>query len=154
MRSSRRSKTHPRKTKTSSEMVALRYLLDTNIVSVVVKQPACPLAKRIAALRKETYCISIVVASELRYGANRKASAKLTRQVEAVLEGFDIMPLEEPVDRHYGSIRAELARLSQPIGQNDLFIAAHARALGLILVTNNEREFSRVSGLKVENWLD
>lgn len=135
-------------------MAPLRYLLDTNIVSAVIKQPASPLANRIAGMRRETFCISIVVASELRYGAYRKRSAKLTCQVESALEGFDIMPLEEPVDHHYGSIRAELARLGQPIGQNDLFIAAHARALGLILVTNNVREFSRVSGLAVENWLD
>jgi tRNA(fMet)-specific endonuclease VapC len=134
-------------------MAALRYLLDTNIVSAIIKQPASPLAKRIAAMHRETFCTSIVVASELRFGAHRKGSAKLTQQVEAVLEGLDIIPLEEPVDQHYASIRVELARLGQPIGQNDLFIAAHARALGLILVTNNVREFSRVPGLTVENWL-
>jgi tRNA(fMet)-specific endonuclease VapC len=90
-------------------MKLLRYLLDTNIVAAVIKQPACPLAKRIAGMRRETFCISIVVASELRFGAYRKDSAKLTHQVESALEGIDIVPLEEPVDRHYGSIRAEMA---------------------------------------------
>lgn len=133
--------------------MSLRYLLDTNIVSAVIRQPDCPVAKRLAAMPRETFCISVVVAAELRFGVLRKASAKLTRQVETVLEGIDILPIEEPVDQHYGSIRAELARLGLPIGQNDLFIAAHARALGLILVTDNLREFQRVPGLEVENWL-
>jgi tRNA(fMet)-specific endonuclease VapC len=102
---------------------------------------------------KDTFAISIVVAAELRYGAILKASPKFSRQVEAVLEGIDILPMEEPVDRHYGRIRVELARLGQPIGQNDLFIAAHACALGLVLVTDNVREFARVPELAVENWL-
>jgi len=102
----------------------------------------------------QIFCTSIVVASELRYGAYRKGSAKLTTQVETVLAGVDILPLEEPVDHHYGNIRAELARIGQPIGHNDLFIAAHARALGLTLVTGNFGEFSRVPGLSVENWLE
>ena len=134
-------------------MSALRYLLDTNIVSAVVKQPDCEPARRLAAMPKDTFAISIVVAAELRYGAILKASPKLSRQVEAVLEGIDIFPMEEPVNWHYGRIRAELARLGQPIGQNDLFIAAHACALGLVLVTDNVREFARVPELAVENWL-
>lgn len=136
-----------------SDRDALRYLLDTNILSAIIKQPAGTLAQKIAAMDENTYCTSIVVASELRYGAYRKGSAKLTAQVETVLAGFYILPLEVPVDRHYGSIRAELARIGQPIGHNDLFIAAHARALGLTLVTGNHGEFSRVPGLAVENWL-
>lgn len=134
-------------------MAELRYLLDTNIISAIVKQPASPLAQRLAAMPRESLCTSIVVASELRYGTYRQGSARLARQVETVLEGIDILPLEEPVDDHYGSIRAELARLGLPIGGNDLFIAAHARALGLTLVTGNLGEFTRVPGLAVENWL-
>lgn len=134
-------------------MPPLRYLLDTNIVSAVIKQPDGTLARKLAAMPRETFAISIVVAAELRFGVCRKQSPKLTRQVETVLEGIDILPMEEPVDQHYGSIRAELARLGLPIGQNDLFIAAHARALGLVLVTNNVREFERVPGLALENWL-
>ena len=140
--------------KTFSDRGLLRYLLDTNILSAIVKQPAGLLAQKIAALSRETFCTSIVVASELRYGTYRKGSAKLTVQVEKVLAGVDILPLEEPVDHHYGSIRAELERIGQPIGHNDLFIAAHARALGLTLVTANLGEFSRVPGLSVENWLE
>lgn len=142
------------KMKIFSDRDSLRYLLDTNILSAIVKQPASPLAQRLAALGGETFCTSIVVASKLRYGAYRKGSTKLTAQVETILAGIDILPLEEPVDHHYGSIRAELARIGQPIGHNDLFIAAHARALGLTLVTGNFSEFSRVPGLSVENWLE
>ncbi|NCT67443.1 MAG: type II toxin-antitoxin system VapC family toxin [Rhodanobacteraceae bacterium] len=134
-------------------MPDLRYLLDTNIVSAVVKAPDGPLARRLAELPREAFGISLVVAAELRYGVLRKGSTTLARQLEAVLGGIDIVPLEEPVDHHYGEIRNALARIGQPIGQNDLFIAAHARALGVVLVTANVREFARVPGLKVENWL-
>lgn len=134
-------------------MSRLRYLFDTNILSVIVKQPTGVLANRIAALDDETYCTSIIVASELRFGAYLKDSPKLTLQVELVLSGINILPLEEPVDEHYGKIRAHLQQLGQPIGQNDLFIVAQARALGVTLVTANEREFIRVPDLKIENWL-
>jgi tRNA(fMet)-specific endonuclease VapC len=134
-------------------MSELRYLFDTNIISAIVKQPNSALAHRIAMLDNEIFCTSIIVASELRFGAYLKNSLKLTAQVEAVLSGFNIMPLEEPVDEYYGMIRTHLQRLGQPIGQNDLFIAAHARALDVILVTNNEGEFIRVPELLIENWL-
>lgn len=132
---------------------ALRYLLDTNIVSAVVKQPHCALAQRLATMPRTTFAISIVVAAELRYGVIRSASPRLARQVEAVLEGIDILPMHVPVDQHYGDIRAHLARAGQPIGQNDLLIAAHARALDVALVTANTREFARVPCLVIENWL-
>lgn len=134
-------------------MSELRYLFDTNILSLIIKQPDGVLARRIGALDGDTYCTSIIVASELRFGAYHKGSPKLTQQVNTVLSAFNIIPLEEPVDQHYGVIRSALQRIGQPIGQNDLFIAAHARALGLILVTANEREFARVPELIVENWV-
>ena len=130
-----------------------RYMLDTNIISAVIRQPDCGIARQLAAMPREAFCTSIVVAAELRFGVCRKHSDRLATQVETVLEGIDILPLEEPVDQHYGSVRAELARLGQPIGQNDLFIAAHARALGLVLVTDNTGEFERVPGLVIENWI-
>ena len=94
----------------------------------------------------------MIVAGELRYGAERRGSRRLTMQLEAVLSAVDILALEEPADRHYGEIRSELERAGQPIGHNDLLIAAHARALGLTLVTNNVREFRRVPNLEVEDW--
>jgi tRNA(fMet)-specific endonuclease VapC len=133
-------------------MAELRYLLDTNVVSAIIKMPDGPVARRLASLPRETFAISLVVAAELRYRVIRKGSPQLAARVQSVLENVDVLPLEQPVDQHYGDIRADLARLGPPIGQNDLLIAAHARALGLVLVTNNVREFARVPGLVVENW--
>ena len=130
----------------------LRYLLDTNVVSQLVRQPDGEVARRVAALEPGSFAISVVVAAELRYGAERRGSSRLTRQLEAVFSAIDVLPLEEPVDRHYGAIRSELERVGQPIGSNDLLIAAHAKALGVTLVTNNLGEFRRVSGLVVEDW--
>ena len=130
----------------------LRYLLDTNAVSQLVRQPDGGVARRVAALEPGSFAISVVVAAELRYGAERRGSSRLTRQLEAVFSAIDVLPLEEPVDRHYGAIRSELERVGQPIGSNDLLIAAHAKALGVTLVTNNVGEFRRVPGLVVEDW--
>lgn len=133
-------------------MAGPKYLLDTSIVSAVIRRPQGPIGRRLAAMDRSEFAISIVVACELRCGMRRRGSPRLSRQVEAVLEGIDILPLEEPVDDHYGRIRTELERVGQPIGHNDLLIAAHARALGATLATANVREFSRVSGLDLENW--
>ncbi|MDE2691374.1 MAG: type II toxin-antitoxin system VapC family toxin [Acidobacteriota bacterium] len=130
----------------------LRYLLDTNAVSQLIRRPDGQVAQRVAALEPGSFAINVIVAAELRYGAERRGSSRLTRQLEAVLSAIDVLPLEEPVDRHYGEIRSELEGSGRPIGFNDLLIAAHARALGLTLVTNNVGEFRRVSGLSVEDW--
>lgn len=129
------------------------YLLDTNIVSALVQQPQGSVYQKLKAIQPATACISIVVAAEIRFGLSKGVSAGLRKQVGRILTHLDILPLEPPVDLHYGEIRAHLQKMGQPIGQNDLFIAAHARALGLTLVTNNTREFNRVPGLEVENWL-
>ena len=127
-------------------------MLDTNVVSVLVRRPDGDLARRVGALARGSLAISVVVAGELRYGAQRRGSERLTRQVEAILSAMDVLALAEPVDRHYGEIRTALERVGQPIGQNDLLIAAHARALDATLVTGNLREFRRVPGLAVEDW--
>ncbi len=127
-------------------------MLDTNIVSDLVRRPGGDIAKRAAALEPESIAVSIVVASELRYGAERRGSRRLTRQLEAVLAAIGTLPLAEPADRHYGAIRSELERAGRPIGRNDLLIAAHARALGATLVTRNTGEFGRVPGLAVDDW--
>jgi tRNA(fMet)-specific endonuclease VapC len=131
----------------------MRFLLDTNIVSDLMRHPHGKIFDRISELGEDDVCTSIVVAAELRYGATRKNSARLTSQLEAVLGALEILPLEAPVDAVYGAIRAGLERAGQPIGANDLLIAAHALALDLTLVTDNGREFSRIEGLRVENWL-
>ncbi len=130
-----------------------RYLLDTNIISQLVKEPSGIVAQKIAAVGEARICTSLVVACELRFGAAKKGSPKLTVQLESILSALKILPLEEPVDQHYADIRLHLHQSGLPIGHNDLLIAAHARTLGLIMVTNNTREFSRVPGLQVEDWL-
>jgi tRNA(fMet)-specific endonuclease VapC len=135
------------------DMNSPRYLLDTNILSHLVKEPAGVVTGRIAAVGDSAVCTSIVVACELRFGAAKKGSQRLTLQLEAILSAVTILPLEEPVDQHYAEIRNYLSGIGQSIGHNDLLIAAHARSLDLIMVTHNEREFSRVPGLTVENWL-
>ncbi len=131
----------------------MRFLLDTNIVSDLVRHPRGKVSGRIAEVGEEHVCTSIIVAAELRYGATRKNSSRLTAQLEAVLGAIDVLALEAPVDAVYGVIRAGLERTGQPIGANDLLIAAHALALGYTLVTDNEREFSRIDDLPVKNWL-
>jgi tRNA(fMet)-specific endonuclease VapC len=131
-----------------------RYLLDTNIVSALVRDPHGPVTRRIAQVGESTVCTSIIVACELRYGAAKKGSARLTQQLEVVLEVVPVLSLEPEVDRRYGELRADLERRGTPIGPNDLLIAAQALALGLIVITDNVHEFRRVQDLEVKNWLE
>jgi tRNA(fMet)-specific endonuclease VapC len=133
--------------------MALRYLLDTNILSDLIRHPQGTVADRITTVGEATVCTSIIVAAELRFGANKSNSTKLAQTVDLILSAFEILPLESPADWHYGKLRDHLSRQGMPIGPNDLLIAAHTLAADLILVTANIREFSRVPGLKVENWL-
>jgi tRNA(fMet)-specific endonuclease VapC len=134
-------------------MDPLQFLLDTNIVSHLVRHPQGMIRDRVADVGEQSVCISLVVAAELRFGVAKKRSVRLAQQVEAVLSALQILPLETPVDAHYAEIRAALEAAGHPIGPNDLLIAAHARALGLTLVTHDIGEFSRVPGLRIENWL-
>ena len=128
-------------------------MLDTNIISDIIRNPFGPAARRIEEVGPRDICTSIVVAAELRYGCAKKGSARLREKVEGVLGTIPVLPLDVPVDAGYGVIRAELEMAGQIIGLNDLLIAAHAQALNLTLVTDNTREFSRIRGLDVENWL-
>ena len=130
-----------------------RYLLDTNILSDLIRNPDGVVAARLADLEEDEACTSIVVVSELRFGAAKKGSIRLTARIDQVIREIDVQPLEPPVDTHYAEIRAYLAGKGQPIGHYDFFIAAHARALSLKLVTDNVSEFQRVPGLQVKNWL-
>lgn len=133
--------------------MAARYLLDTNILSDLVRHPQGVVAQRIAANGERSVCTSIVVAGELRYGARKSGSAKLAERIDLVLSALEVLALENPVDRYYADIRQYLTSHGTPIGPNDLLISAHARALDFVVVTANEREFSRVPQLRVENWL-
>lgn len=131
----------------------IRYLLDTNILSDLMRNPQGKVANRISSAGEDTVCTSIIVAAELRFGAEKSGSQRLADRVDLILSAMDIQPLEPPADRHYGEIRQQLTRQGVPIGPNDMLIAAHALALDITVVTANAREFSRVPGLKVENWL-
>jgi len=131
----------------------LRYLLDTNILSDLVHRPHGTVATRITAAGEETVCTNIIVAAELRFGAAKSGSRKLTNRVDLILSAVEILALEAPADHHYGKLRQHLARHGTSIGPNDMLIAAHALSAGLSVVTANTGEFSRVAGLNVENWL-
>lgn len=131
----------------------MRLLLDTNIVSDLVRHPQGRAAARIADVGEDAVCTSIVVAAELRYGAAKKGSARLTDQLEQVLGALEVLPFEAPADQTYGHIRSQLEASGRPIGGNDMLIAAHALSLGYGVVTDNEAEFKRVEGLVVHNWL-
>lgn len=133
--------------------MAPAYLLDTNIVSDLVRNPVGTVYAHIAEVGENSICTSLIVASELRFGATKSGSAQLQRRVEHILALIPVLSLETPVDRYYAKIRTGLERQGTPIGPNDLLIAAHALALDLTLVTANVREFGRVSDLRVVNWL-
>ena len=128
-------------------------MLDTNIISDLMRNPQGKAAKRLAKVGETDICTSIVVAAELRYRCAKNGSKQLLDTVEAILAEIEVLPFDAPADAAYGEIRAGLEAAGTPIGGNDLLIAAHARALDAIMVTANAGEFRRVRGLKVENWL-
>ena len=131
----------------------MRLLLDTNIISDLARHPNGQAATRLAAVGESAVCTSIIVAAELRYGAARRGSARLTAHLEQILGALEVVPFEAPADQAYGRIRSQLEAAGRPIGSNDMLIAAHALCLGYAVVTDNEAEFRRVEGLQVLNWL-
>jgi tRNA(fMet)-specific endonuclease VapC len=136
----------------------MRYLLDTNTVSDLVRNPQGKVARQVRRVGEKHVCTSIIVAAELRYAADKKRAAKkgspqLSSQLDAVLGALEVLPFETPADASYGLLRTRLEKQGTPIGANDLLIAAQALALGYVIVTDNEREFSGVKGLRVQNWL-
>jgi tRNA(fMet)-specific endonuclease VapC len=131
----------------------MRYLLDTNIVSDLVRNPQGKVAQHIRNIGEAHVCTSIIVAAELRYGAAKKRSPRLSAQLEAVLGALEVLPFETPADAAYGLLRTGLEQSGRPIGANDLLIAAQAIALGYTIVTDNEKEFARIEDLPHENWL-
>lgn len=136
-------------------MADLKYLLDTDILSELIKQPRGYTAQKMALLENEdSCCTNIIVACELRYGALKKGSPVLTNKVNQLLERIEVLPLKSNIVEHYARLRVTLERAGMPIGSNDLLIAAHACALGLVLVTGNVNEISRIPDLLVENWLE
>jgi tRNA(fMet)-specific endonuclease VapC len=132
-----------------------KYLLDTNICIYLTKQQHPALTARFQSLAENEVAMSVITYGELQFGAQKSQQHK---QVLTALEKLSlvipVLQMGQEVSQHYGEIRAGLQKQGTPIGNNDLWIAAHARAEGLILVTNNVREFERVPDLKVENWVD
>lgn len=132
----------------------LKYMLDTNIVIHVIKNR--PEVARMRFNRHQgQICISSVTLMELVYGAEKSSQVERNLQdIQGLTARLDVLAYEDFAAAHTGQIRAELARLGTPLGPYDQMIAGHARSQGLIVVTNNLREFQRVPGLRLENWLD
>jgi len=133
--------------------VTRRYMLDTNILSDLIRHPHGACAQTVGRVGEQAICTSVVAAAELRFGAAKKGSNRLSEKVEALLSLFATLPLAPPVDEFYARTRAQMERAGATIGANDMLIAAHALAANLVPVTDNEREFGRVPKLKFENWL-
>ena len=131
----------------------MRYLLDTNVISDLVRNPHGRVSQRIRSVGEAQVCTSVVVAAELRYGVAKKGSPRLAAQLEKILGALEVLPFEVAADAAYGLLRARLEQAGQPIGGNDLLIAAQVTALGYTIVTDNEREFARIADLPCENWL-
>jgi tRNA(fMet)-specific endonuclease VapC len=130
-----------------------RYLLDTNILADLIRNPGGRVQRRIAEFGEANVCTSIIVACELRFGARKKNAPLLTTRIERLLQTIEVLPLDRDVDRAYAEVRATLEAMGRPSGANDLLIAAHALHEDCTLVTNNESEFVHVDGLRIENWL-
>jgi tRNA(fMet)-specific endonuclease VapC len=131
----------------------LTYMLDTNICIYVIKHYPPQLREKFNELA-EQLCISSITLGELLYGAEKSArrAGNLTA-VENFAARLEVLPFGEKAAAHYGQLRAELERAGTPSGPHDMQIGGHARSEGLILVTNNMREFCRMPGLRVENWV-
>ena len=131
----------------------MRYLLDTNICIYIAKQKPLEVLERLRRLRWGDVGMSVITNLELVYGAWKSQHREANLQRIQSLEGLiPVLPLDASVSHHFGQIRAELENKGITIGAYDLLIAAHTRALGLTLVTNNVREFRRVPQLNVEDW--
>ena len=128
-------------------------MLDTNIISDLIRNPQGKAARQIAKVGEDNVCTSVIVASELLYGCAKSGSKRLLKAVEDLLAEIAVLPFDIPADAEYGGIRAELEAAGKPIGANDLLIAAHACATETTIVTANVSEFRRIRGLQVENWL-
>jgi tRNA(fMet)-specific endonuclease VapC len=131
----------------------MMYLLDTNTVSDMIRNPQGLVTQKVAAIGQAAVTTSIIVAAELRFGAAKRGSEKLIERLEGLLQFLPVLALDRDADVHYGKLRVALEAKGEPIGANDMLIAAHALAMQAILVTDNTQEFRRVDGLKLENWL-
>jgi tRNA(fMet)-specific endonuclease VapC len=130
-----------------------RYLLDTNICIYIRRQKPQSILDRFAQLKPGEAAISIVTYGELHYGAQKSQhSIRAMRELQDLMTALPVLPMPIEAGRSYGEIRAVLEKRGESIGGNDLWIAAHAKSMGMIIVTNDEREFRRVPDLIIENW--
>ena len=129
------------------------FMLDTNIISDAMRNPDGAVTRKIAAEIQSRLCTSVIVLCELRFGLAKNNSKKLANQLTRVMSAIPVRPLDHNMVSHYTRVRNFLEQSGKIIGANDLLIAAHALSLDAVLVTDNEKEFSRVPGLRVENWL-
>jgi len=133
----------------------IKYMLDTDICSYIMREKPLGVLRRFDALEMEQFSISIITYAEFMYGIENSPNSKKHRvTVEKFILHVDILPWNQTVAEHYGQIRAELQKQGNTIGAMDMMIAAHARSIKRTLVTNNETHFSRVSNLKIENWIE
>lgn len=130
----------------------MKYLLDTNILSALTKRPEGPVHRMLRRTVREDVATSIIAAAELRYGYVKSGSTHWERIIEAILESITVVPWDRPADMAYARLRAAAERQGVTVSQNDMLIAAHAVAIGAILVSD-DRVFPRIAGLRVENWL-
>ena len=129
------------------------YMLDTNICSFIIREKPQYIKDKLKECEKQhIVALSSIVVSELLYGAKKRNSKKLTYIVESFIDNFVIYNFDKNAAKEYANIRASLEKKGQIIGSNDLLIAAHAKSLNSILVTNNTKEFKRVSELNLEDW--
>ena len=132
----------------------MKYMLDTNIVIYVIKKQPESVLQKLQEYDPSDFCISSITLAEMEYGiAKSTRPEKNQAALSAFLSNIDILPFDDRAAVEYGDIRASLEKKGTPIGPNDMLIAAHARSLGLTIVTNNVKEFRRVGGLMLDNWV-
>ena len=131
----------------------MRYMLDTNIVAYAKNNRPEVVYERMSRFDPEDLCVSVITLAELEYGVFNSSSPERNQlALTLFLANIEVVPFNDDAAVEYGRIRADLKRKGTPIGANDLMIAAHAKSLGVTLVTNNTREFERVEGLMLEDW--
>jgi tRNA(fMet)-specific endonuclease VapC len=130
-----------------------RYMLDTDMCSYIIREHPASVLKRFQTLAMEQLCVSVVTYAELIYGVERSSSRRINRPViEDFVRHLDVMGWDTEAADQYGVIRAELEAAGTLIGAMDMMIAAHAKSIKAVLVTNNQKHFNKVRGLKIDNW--
>lgn len=129
-------------------------MLDTNMVIYIIKKKPASIIRRFRKYNPLQFCISSITLAEMQYGISKSARPEKNQlALAAFLSDIAVLPFDDKAAVEYGDIRADLEKKGTPIGANDMLIAAHARSLGMTIVTNNTREFERVPDLKLENWI-